>query len=156
MPPRYEIRSARSQVAQAEANLATLTENKTVEIASAREQVAQAETNLEALTQEEMGVIITGLKASLVKMEKAGRDIKKVERKSGLKKKQIGASVEYPVVLHELDYVTSLNPGLPPEGLQVSERCLRRICALPMFSTITEEQLDYVCEAIHMFYRESN
>ena len=73
-----------------------------------------------------------------------------------LKKKQIGASVEYPVVLHELDYVTSLNPGLPPEGLQVSERCLRRICALPMFSAITEEQLDYVCEAIHMFYRESN
>jgi dTDP-4-amino-4,6-dideoxygalactose transaminase len=73
-----------------------------------------------------------------------------------LKKKQIGASVEYPVVLHELDYVASLDPGLPPEGLQVSESCLRRICALPMFSTITEEQLDYVSEAIHTFYRESN
>lgn len=72
-----------------------------------------------------------------------------------LKKKQIGASVEYPVVLHELDYVASLNPGLPPEGLQVSERCLRKICALPMFSTITEEQLNYVSEAIHTFYRES-
>jgi HlyD family secretion protein len=43
-------RSAQAQVAQAKANLAALTEEKTVEIASAREQVAAAEARLAALT----------------------------------------------------------------------------------------------------------
>jgi len=45
-------RSAQSQVAQARANLAALTEDKTVEIAGARQQLAQAEANLAALTED--------------------------------------------------------------------------------------------------------
>jgi HlyD family secretion protein len=43
-------RAAQAQVAQAQANLAALTEVKTVQIASAREQLAQAEASLAALT----------------------------------------------------------------------------------------------------------
>jgi len=45
-------RSAQAQVAQAEANLAQLTEEETVQIANARAQLAQAQANLAALTEE--------------------------------------------------------------------------------------------------------
>jgi HlyD family secretion protein len=45
------LRNAQSQLAQAEANLAALTEVKTVEIAAAREQIALAEASMAALTE---------------------------------------------------------------------------------------------------------
>ncbi len=69
-----------------------------------------------------------------------------------LDEKQIGASVEYPVVLHQLDYVQSLNPVLPPQGLGNSERCLEKICALPMYSSIAQDEMQYVVGAITEFY----
>ncbi|MFW9850135.1 MAG: DegT/DnrJ/EryC1/StrS family aminotransferase [Candidatus Thorarchaeota archaeon] len=71
---------------------------------------------------------------------------------ANLKSKEIGASIEYPIVLHQLDYVKSLNPILPNNGLKNSENCLDEICALPMFSSITEEQLKYVTDSIAAFY----
>jgi HlyD family secretion protein len=52
-------RAAQAQVAQAQANLAALTEVKTVQIASAREQLAQAEASLAALTDEKTVQIAT-------------------------------------------------------------------------------------------------
>jgi dTDP-4-amino-4,6-dideoxygalactose transaminase len=69
-----------------------------------------------------------------------------------LKEKEIGASIEYPVVLHQLDYVKTLNPILPKKGMQNSEKCLEEICALPMFASITERQLSYVTDSIAEFY----
>ncbi len=69
-----------------------------------------------------------------------------------LDEKQVGASVEYPVVLHQLDYVKSLNPAIPEGGLENSEKCLEEICALPMFRNISEEELGYVIDAIEEFY----
>lgn len=71
-----------------------------------------------------------------------------------LKEKNIGASVEYPVVLHELDYVKTLNPILPSDGLGESEKCLEEICALPMFSSLTTEEINYVIESIVEFYEK--
>lgn len=62
------LRSARSQVAQAEANLEALTEDKTVEIASARAQVAQAEASLEASTEEQTAQIASA-RAQLAQAE---------------------------------------------------------------------------------------
>jgi HlyD family secretion protein len=61
-------RGAQAQVAQAKANLALLTEEKTVQIASAREQVAQAKANLAALT-EEKTVQIAGARNQLAQAE---------------------------------------------------------------------------------------
>ena len=46
------LRNAQSQLAQAEASLAALTEVKTVDIAAAREQIAQAEASMAALIEE--------------------------------------------------------------------------------------------------------
>lgn len=69
-----------------------------------------------------------------------------------LKDRNIGASVEYPVVLHNLEYVKTLNPVLPSGGLKVSESCLEMICALPMFSTITDDEIQHVIDAISSFY----
>ncbi|MFX1484847.1 MAG: DegT/DnrJ/EryC1/StrS family aminotransferase [Promethearchaeota archaeon] len=69
-----------------------------------------------------------------------------------LNERNIGASVEYPVVLHELSYVQSLNPIHPPDGLRASEKCLEEICALPMFSSITDEEVEYVIDSIAAFY----
>jgi perosamine synthetase len=70
-----------------------------------------------------------------------------------LRERKIGASVEYPVVLHALEYIKTLNPILPPDGLKASEKCLTEICALPMFSSITDEEVDYVLDEIARFYR---
>ncbi|MFW9964730.1 MAG: DegT/DnrJ/EryC1/StrS family aminotransferase [Candidatus Sifarchaeia archaeon] len=70
-----------------------------------------------------------------------------------LKEKGIGASVEYPVVLHKLGYVQSLNPIHPPDGLRVSEKCLEEICALPMFSSIKDKEVQRVIDAIDTFYK---
>lgn len=71
-----------------------------------------------------------------------------------LNSKQIGASVEYPVVLHQLDYVKTLDPHIPEKGLGASERCLEQICALPMFSSISDNQLNYIQRAIMDFYKQ--
>lgn len=62
------LRSAQAQVAQAEANLAALTKEKTVEIASAREQVALAQTNLAALTEDKTAQIASA-RAQLAQAE---------------------------------------------------------------------------------------
>jgi HlyD family secretion protein len=62
------LRSAEAQVAQARANLAALTEEKTVQIASARAQVARAEKNLEALT-EDKTVQIASARSQLAQAE---------------------------------------------------------------------------------------
>lgn len=71
-----------------------------------------------------------------------------------LDKKQIGASVEYPVVLHQLEYVKSLNVGMPSKGLRNSETCLEHICALPMYNSITSEQQEYITTTIAEFYKK--
>jgi HlyD family secretion protein len=51
------VRSAEAQVAQAEARLASLTEEKTVQIAAAEAQVARAQASLSALTEEKTAQI---------------------------------------------------------------------------------------------------
>ena len=61
-------RNAQAQVAQAEANLAALTKEKTVEIASAREQVALGQTNMVALTEEKTAQIASA-RAQLAQAE---------------------------------------------------------------------------------------
>lgn len=71
-----------------------------------------------------------------------------------LKEKNIGASIEYPVVLHQLDYVKTLNPILPSDGLKASENCLEEICALPMFSSIKDDEVQYVIDEIIAFYNK--
>ena len=62
------LRNAQTQVAQAEAALAALTEEKTVQIANARAQLAQAQATLAALT-EEKTVQIAGARAQLAQAQ---------------------------------------------------------------------------------------
>ncbi len=71
-----------------------------------------------------------------------------------LKETNIEASVEYPVVLHQLDYVKTLNPIYPQDGLGVSEKCLEEICALPIFSGLENEEIRFVTESIAEFYEK--
>jgi dTDP-4-amino-4,6-dideoxygalactose transaminase len=78
---------------------------------------------------------------------------KRDELIQNLEKAQIGASVEYPVVLHKLEYVRTLNLVITKGGLANSEKCLDHICTLPMFSSISDDELLYIIKKIREFYR---
>jgi HlyD family secretion protein len=64
------VRSAEAQVTQAEARLASLTEEKTVQIAAAEAQVAQAQASLSALTEEKTAQI-AAVRAQLAQAQAA-------------------------------------------------------------------------------------
>jgi dTDP-4-amino-4,6-dideoxygalactose transaminase len=77
------------------------------------------------------------------------------ERRDGLAKwlgeKGIDARVYYPVPLHRQACFASLgSPGLP-----VAEDICRTALALPIFTTMTEAQQDYVIDQIGQFFRRS-
>lgn len=76
-----DLAAAQSQVAQAEANLAALTADKTVEIAQAREQLAQAQANLAKLrdgpTTEQVAVAETRVAQAQVAVEGALANLQK-------------------------------------------------------------------------------
>jgi multidrug efflux pump subunit AcrA (membrane-fusion protein) len=78
-PKEREIASARAQLAQAEANLAALTDPKEREIASARAQLAQAEANLAALvvgpSEEQLAIAQAQVEQARISLEEAEENL---------------------------------------------------------------------------------
>jgi dTDP-4-amino-4,6-dideoxygalactose transaminase len=76
---------------------------------------------------------------------------KRDERESFLKKRGIGVSIYYPVPLHLqkcFEYLRYKKGDFP-----ISERLCQTVLALPMFPELTEDEVDYVCDAIRLFYK---
>jgi dTDP-4-amino-4,6-dideoxygalactose transaminase len=66
-----------------------------------------------------------------------------------LKKEEIGNGVYYPLPLHLQPAYQRLN--LKKGSFPVSERASEKILALPMHPTLTDEQIDHVCQVIQGF-----
>lgn len=70
---------------------------------------------------------------------------------SALKEKGIACGIHYPVPIHLQQAYRHL--GLGKGSFPVAERCAEEIVSLPMFPELTEEQIHYVVEEIHRFFR---
>lgn len=64
----------------------------------------------------------------------------------------IETGIHYPVPLHLQPAFATL--GIRKGTFPVSEASAERILSLPMFATITKEQVHYVCETIRAFYQK--
>lgn len=62
----------------------------------------------------------------------------------------IGCAIHYAVPIHQLECARDL--GYAPGDLPVTERQASRIVSLPVHQTLTETQIDHVCDAIEAFY----
>ena len=72
------------------------------------------------------------------------------ELQAHLKNHGIGTEVYYPLPLHLQPCYSDL--GLKEGDFPVSERLARETLALPVHAELTEEENEYVCNAIHAFY----
>jgi perosamine synthetase len=76
-----------------------------------------------------------------------------VENRDGLanhlKDKGISTGIHYPIANHKQPAMTSLYKDLPK--LPVTERIVDRILSLPIFPSLKEEEVDYVCKEIKTF-----
>jgi dTDP-4-amino-4,6-dideoxygalactose transaminase len=68
-----------------------------------------------------------------------------------LKDKGIGTSIYYPMPLHLQKCFSYL--GYKEGDFPVAERICKEIIALPMYPELTDDEVDYVCDAIKQFYR---
>jgi len=67
-----------------------------------------------------------------------------------LKEHGIWTALHYPIPLHLTQAYAHL--GYKKGDFPVAEKLSDEILSLPMFPELTEEQIDYVCEAIKNFY----
>jgi dTDP-4-amino-4,6-dideoxygalactose transaminase len=72
--------------------------------------------------------------------------------KDYLKSREIGFDTYYPVPLHLQECYKNL--GYMPGSLPVSERLAQRAISLPVFPEITDEEQEYVANAITEFYKK--
>jgi perosamine synthetase len=70
-----------------------------------------------------------------------------------LKNKGVGTGIHYPIANHKQPAMTSLYKDLPK--LPVTEKIVDRILSLPIFPSLKEEEVDYVCNEIKAFCRTS-
>jgi dTDP-4-amino-4,6-dideoxygalactose transaminase len=68
-----------------------------------------------------------------------------------LREKGIGVSIYYPIPLHLQKCFAYL--GYKKGDFPIAERLCQTIIALPMFPELTEDEVDYVCEMIRLFYK---
>jgi len=69
---------------------------------------------------------------------------------SYLKEKGIGTTIYYPKPLHLQPCFAYL--GYKEGDFPVAERICKEILALPMYPELTDDEIDYVCDAIASFY----
>jgi UDP-2-acetamido-2-deoxy-ribo-hexuluronate aminotransferase len=70
---------------------------------------------------------------------------------SFLKEKGIGCSIYYPVPLHRQKCFDFL--GYKKGDFPVAERICDEIIALPMFPELRYDEIEYICDAITVFYQ---
>jgi perosamine synthetase len=68
-----------------------------------------------------------------------------------LKSHDIGTGIHYPIANHQQPAITSLYKDLPK--LPVTEALVDRILSLPIFPSLKESEVDFVCEKIKAFYK---
>jgi len=78
---------------------------------------------------------------------------KRDELASYLKEKGIGTSIYYPLPLHQQKCFAYL--GYKKGDFPVAERVCNEILALPIFPELTDDEVDYVCDAIQSFYKRN-
>jgi dTDP-4-amino-4,6-dideoxygalactose transaminase len=67
-----------------------------------------------------------------------------------LNEKKIGSAIYYPVPLHLQECFRNL--GYKSGDLPVAERCCDEVLSLPVYPELTNEQIEYVAEAVLSFY----
>lgn len=70
-----------------------------------------------------------------------------------LEARGVGTAVHYPVPLHLQPAYAAYGAG--PGSLPVTERACAELLSLPMYPELTDEELDYVVEAIGQFNRQA-
>ena len=64
-----------------------------------------------------------------------------------LNERQIGTTIHYPIPIHR----QKAYKGLTMESYPIAEACANEIVSIPMYYGITEEETDYVIEALNSF-----
>jgi dTDP-4-amino-4,6-dideoxygalactose transaminase len=77
------------------------------------------------------------------------------ELKKHLKERGVATEIHYPAACHMQPGTRAefQKAGLEIPRLPVTERTVRRILSLPMFPSLTQDEIAYVCEAVGSFYR---
>ena len=70
---------------------------------------------------------------------------------SFLKEHGIGTGIHYPVANHQQPAITKLFNDIP--SLPTTEKIVKEILSLPIYGTITEAEIDYVCDRIIEFFK---
>ncbi len=68
-----------------------------------------------------------------------------------LNAKGIGSSIEYPVILNKLDFIKQYMKN-PEQNFPNAEYCLEHALSLPMYSSMTDGEIDTVTSEIAKFY----
>lgn len=76
------------------------------------------------------------------------------ELKAYLKEKGISSAIHYPVPIHLQPAAEYL--GYQRGDLPMTEACAERILSLPVHQHLSSEQLHYVADCIHQFYRNKD
>ena len=67
-----------------------------------------------------------------------------------LKEQGVSTGIHYPVACHQQPAITNLYNDIPK--LPVTEALVKNILSLPIFPSLMEEEVDYVCQKIKEFY----
>jgi dTDP-4-amino-4,6-dideoxygalactose transaminase len=68
-----------------------------------------------------------------------------------LRQRGIGAAVHYPIPIHHQPAYRHVR--LDPHGLVHAERWCRETLSLPIYPELTDDDVDYVIDAVHQFHR---
>jgi dTDP-4-amino-4,6-dideoxygalactose transaminase len=72
--------------------------------------------------------------------------------RASLQERGIETGLHYPVPLHRQPCFAAM--GFDPRDFPVCERYTAELLSLPLFTGMTRDQLDYVCEAVRAFYHQ--
>jgi dTDP-4-amino-4,6-dideoxygalactose transaminase len=78
------------------------------------------------------------------------RTPKRDQLRAFLQERNIETGLHYPVPLHRQPCFSTL--GLDPKDFPVCERYAAELLSLPLFTGMTRDQLDYVCDGVRAFF----
>lgn len=82
------------------------------------------------------------------------RTKRREELRAFLDERGVSTAVHYPIPIHRTEAYAEL--GLGEGSLPVAERLAEEICTLPLFPTMSEEQVEQVIEAVQDFDQEAS